>query len=166
MQNVQCSLPTPECGTVFQYHPQELSLSLLLSFLILLSLSSLRHNTSRVILNTTNCNPQTTKDSLEKSRMSAFSLSFIACCLLLSTLSTPTSAVIEEHRVHSLPGATSPLESPWFSGSIYSGTKPGTNVKLYYHYTLILSHSSNPFNDPLLLWTNGGKSEVDSVAKR
>lgn len=71
------------------------------------------------------------------------------CCLY-------AEGVIEEHRVLSLPGASTPLKSKWYSGSLHSGKKPGTGINLYYHYTFIESHSSNPEKDPVLLWTNGG----------
>lgn len=86
--------------------------------------------------------------------------------LVQSLLLVLTVSVIPEHLVTLLPGASSPLSSNWYSGNIRAGTKPGTKIDLHYHYTLILSHSDKPFDDPLLLWTNGGNRLQDHGTRR
>lgn len=57
-------------------------------------------------------------------------------------------------EITSLPGWDGPLPSKWFSGYLDGGSRE-PNIKLHYHYILILSEN-DPENDPLVLWTNGG----------
>jgi hypothetical protein len=66
---------------------------------------------------------------------------------------TVANAAIEEHLVTSLPGYDGELPSKHYSGYLPVGKTSG--VPGYIHYWYIESES-DPTNDPLVYWTNGG----------
>jgi carboxypeptidase C (cathepsin A) len=77
-------------------------------------------------------------------------LTLLCCTLLLLTklsIAAPSS-----DQILSLPGWTSDLPSPQYSGYL---DLPGGNKHI--HYWFITSESNTPSTDPVTVWLNGGK---------
>jgi len=64
-------------------------------------------------------------------------------------------AVIAQYpdEVTHLPGWNQSLPSKWYSGHVRAGVKDGK--QLFHHYVLVESES-DPANDPVIVWSNGG----------
>ena len=73
--------------------------------------------------------------------------------MVAALAATVANAAIEEHLVTSLPGYDGELPSKHYSGYLPVGKTSG--VPGYIHYWYIESES-DPTNDPLVYWTNGG----------
>lgn len=80
-------------------------------------------------------------------------LEFMFCISLLVALPLLTLAQPPNHEITSLPGWDGPLPSKMYSGYLPVGKTSG--VKGHIHYWFIESES-DPVNDPVVYWTNGG----------